>query len=53
MHNDYDSATWADRHGEVTAAIAGWLREIGIGLARLHAYQFDAPWRHHPRRRSR
>ncbi len=45
MRDDYLTQDYADRRPTMTASIAALFRAIGIGLARLNARQFDAPWR--------
>lgn len=49
MRDDYLSADWARHHGSVTDNFNKLVTTIATSLARLNAYQFDAPWRHEPR----
>ncbi len=49
MRDDYLSADWARHHGHVAASFNKLAASIAKSLARLNAYQFDAPWRHDPR----
>ncbi|QNA83443.1 hypothetical protein G4G27_05075 [Sphingomonas sp. So64.6b] len=51
MRDDYQSAAWADHHGELSAAVDRLFHAIGHTFNRLNAQQFDAPWR--PRSKTR
>lgn len=45
MRDDFLSRDWADHHGEMSSGITKLFRIITESFERLHAYQFDAPWR--------
>jgi hypothetical protein len=45
MRDDFLTRDWADHHGSFAVDINKLLRTISTNLARLHEYQFDAPWR--------
>lgn len=45
MNDDYLGHDWADNHAKASDGIAAFFAAIGEGLARLHAIQFDAPWK--------
>lgn len=45
MRDDYLSRDWADHHHRTSGGLAALFAAIGTGLARLNAYEFDAPWR--------
>jgi hypothetical protein len=44
MHDDFESATWADNHASLSNAIHKLIADIMAGFTRLNAIQFDAPW---------
>jgi hypothetical protein len=50
MNHDFYGPAWADNHAKLSDAIAVFFRAaargIGVVFQRLHAYQYDAPWRH-------
>lgn len=46
MRDDFLSRDWSENHGEMSSGISRLLRTIADSFARLHAYQYDAPWRH-------
>lgn len=54
MNHDFYGPAWADNHAKLGDAIALFLAAgvhgIGAAFERLHAYQYDAPWRHRTRR---
>ncbi|UVO51820.1 hypothetical protein M0208_15360 [Sphingomonas sp. SUN019] len=45
MRDDFLTRDWADHQNAFARDINKLFRSIGMGLARLHEYQFDAPWR--------
>lgn len=50
MNHDFYGPAWADNHAKLSDAIALFFRAAARGIGgvfeRLHAYQYDAPWRH-------
>ena len=46
MRDDYLSADWANNHGQFTAALRALFDAASTAFERLHAIQFDAPWKH-------
>ena len=46
MRDDYLSADWARHHRTATGAIHRLFRTLAVSLTRLHAIQYDAPWKH-------
>ncbi len=44
MRDDILSNNWADNHGKLTSSLHRLIGVLGRSLARLNAYQFDAPW---------
>lgn len=52
MRDDYLSGEWASGHHQVSAAIHKAISLVAESFDRLHAYQFDAPWREQPRHRT-
>ena len=54
MTDDFLTRAYADNHyrvsGDLGALIAAALRNVRLSLARLHAIQFEAPWRDHAAR---
>lgn len=47
MNTDFESATFARRHGDLSAAIRAAWDIVRVSLAALHHRQFDAPWKPH------
>ena len=45
MRDDFLSAEWAGSHRAFSAGVAAVIETIAVSLARLHAKQFDAPWK--------
>ena len=45
MNTDFESATFAGRHADWSAAVRAAWRTVAISLAALHRRQFDAPWK--------
>jgi len=52
MRDDYLSAEWASGHHQVSSAIHKAISVVAKSFDRLHAYQFDAPWRDEAHRRT-
>ena len=59
MNHDFYGPAWADNHARLGDAVARFFgaaaAAIGGAFERLHAYQYDAPWRRtreHARRTS-
>jgi hypothetical protein len=52
MRDDYLSSEWASGHHQVSAAIHKAIGMVAESFDRLHAYQFDAPWREQPKHRT-
>ncbi|MEG3088636.1 hypothetical protein [Sphingomonas sp. PB4P5] len=50
MRDDFLGRDWADNHHSLSDGIHKLFKTMAIGLQRLNAYQFDAPWKHAPRR---
>ena len=54
MNHDFYGPAWADNHAKLGDAVASFFvaaaRAIGGAFERLHAYQYDAPWRYRTRR---
>lgn len=46
MRDDFLSADWANHHGEMSNGIDRLIKSIALAFKALHAYQFDAPWKH-------
>ena len=51
MRDDYYSASWAQHHGKLSAAIHKAIGTLMQSMEALNRYQFSAPWREQPRRR--
>jgi hypothetical protein len=45
MNEDFSREEWAANHLVVSTGIANALKQIGIAMKKLNAYQYDAPWR--------
>lgn len=49
MNHDFYGPAWADNHARLGDAVACFFgaaaAAIGAAFERLHAYQYDAPWR--------
>jgi hypothetical protein len=49
MNHEFYGPAWADHHAELGNAVARLLGVVaaafGGAFERLHAYQYDAPWR--------
>lgn len=45
MKDDFLTRDWADHQNAFARDINKLFRTIAASLARLHEYQFDAPWR--------
>jgi len=49
MNHDFYGPAWADNHARLSTAVARFFgamaAAIGGAFDRLHAYQYDAPWR--------
>jgi hypothetical protein len=50
MNHDFYGPAWADNHARLGDAVARLFgaaaTAIGGAFERLHAYQYDAPWRY-------
>ena len=46
MRDDYLSADWARHHRAATGALHRLLQTLAVSFNRLHAIQYDAPWKH-------
>ena len=53
MRDDFYSASWAQHHRQLSAAIHKAIGTVMQSLEWLNRYQFSAPWREQPRRRPR
>ncbi|NJR79927.1 hypothetical protein [Sphingomonas corticis] len=51
MNTDFESATFARRHGDWSAAVRDAWHTVAVSLAALHRRQFDAPWKSRGTRR--
>lgn len=45
MRDDFLTREWADHRAVAKGGVAEFFKDVGAGLARLHAIQFDAPWK--------
>ena len=52
MRDDYLSPEWANGHHQVSDAIHKAIDMVAESFDRLHAHQFDAPWRERPKHRA-
>jgi hypothetical protein len=46
MRDEIDGRLWAEHGHAFSEGVARLISEIRLSLERLHAFQFDAPWRH-------
>lgn len=57
MNDPFLTRDWADGHDRFTGDLGAVLdrawRTVKTSLDRLHAYEFDAPWRHDAKQRHR
>lgn len=44
MSHDFESAAWADRHGDVSTGIDHLIEAIAGTFKLLVAIEYDAPW---------
>ena len=51
MRDDFLSDTWADNHAQLSISIHKLFNKVVESFERLHARQFDAPWRYTKARR--
>jgi hypothetical protein len=55
MNDPFLTRDWAERHHDFTGPLHDALARIGetlrVSLAKLHRYEFDAPWQRIERRR--
>ncbi len=52
MRDEIDGRIWVEHHEEFSASIARRLAGFRLGLERLHAIRFDAPWQRRPSERT-
>ena len=45
MRDDFLTRDWSDQHARLSDAISRLLCTVRTSLDRLHAKQFEAPWR--------
>lgn len=45
MRDDYLSADWSRHHDAATGALHRLLKTLAVSFERLHAIQYDAPWK--------
>ncbi len=45
MINDYDTAVWAEHHASFSDNVRRLVSTVMVSLRRLHAIQYEAPWR--------
>lgn len=45
MRDDFLSRDWAEHHGSMSDGVGQLIDRFWAGLKRLHARQFDAPWK--------
>ena len=51
MH-DFESAAWAEHHGQLSAAVHKLVQDTAAAFDRLQHIQFDAPWNRPARRKA-
>lgn len=45
MPHDFESQHWAENRQSLSATVGRLFSTIAVGLDRLHALTFDAPWK--------
>ena len=45
MRDEMDARIWVEHHAEFSRSIAGLFAKLKPALDRIHAFEWDAPWR--------